>query len=104
MASSNLSRATAAGGGRGGNSVERLLYKALRALTEQVGHDFSCDEAPAFVIEGLLDRHVEQPGNSRHSTLLSRVKGSVLTHEPPARAGRQQGVCRAAGVLLLNST
>ncbi|KAL4425306.1 hypothetical protein ABPG75_009322 [Micractinium tetrahymenae] len=36
VASSNLSRATAAGGGRGGNSVERLLYKALKALTEQV--------------------------------------------------------------------
>lgn len=37
VASSNLSRATAAGGGRGGSSVERLLYKALRALTGQVG-------------------------------------------------------------------
>ena len=36
VASSNLSRATAAGGGRGGSSVERLLYKALRALAEQV--------------------------------------------------------------------
>ncbi|PRW33925.1 centromere kinetochore zw10-like protein [Chlorella sorokiniana] len=36
VASSNLSRATAAGGGRSGNSVERLLYKALRALTELV--------------------------------------------------------------------
>lgn len=45
-------------------------------------------------------RHAERPGNSRHST----VKGSVLTYEPPARAGRQQGVCRAAGALLLNST
>jgi hypothetical protein len=38
VASSNLSRATTVGGsGRGGSSsVERLLYKALRALTEQV--------------------------------------------------------------------
>ncbi len=36
VASSNLSRATAAGGGRGGSSVERQLYKALKALVEQV--------------------------------------------------------------------
>lgn len=39
IASSNLSRATTMGGGRGssGASVERLLYKALRALAETVG-------------------------------------------------------------------
>ncbi len=36
IASSLLSRATAAGRS-GGNSVERLLYKALRGLAEQVG-------------------------------------------------------------------
>ncbi|KAI7835683.1 hypothetical protein COHA_010422 [Chlorella ohadii] len=41
VASSNLSRATAAGGGRSGNSVERLLYKALRALTEQASRHCS---------------------------------------------------------------
>jgi len=37
VASSNLSRATAAGGGRGGSSVERQLYKAIKTLAEQVG-------------------------------------------------------------------
>lgn len=40
VASSNLSRATAAGGGRGGNSVERQLYKALKALAEQASNTF----------------------------------------------------------------
>lgn len=35
VASSNLSRATTVGRS-GGNSVERLLYKALRGLAEQV--------------------------------------------------------------------
>ncbi len=45
VASSNLSRATAAGGSRSGNSVERLLYKALRALTEQASRDMRCCSA-----------------------------------------------------------
>lgn len=38
IASTTFSRATAAGGGRGEghSSVERLLYKALRGLVEQV--------------------------------------------------------------------
>ena len=87
VASSNLSRATTVGGsGRGGGSgVERLLYKALRGLAEQVGSQLgSCSSS-------LLARLDSSP------PCMHRCMPTAFSASLPAGAGRATGVCGAAG-------
>jgi hypothetical protein len=95
VASSALSRATAAGGGRGGGAVERLLYKALRALTDTVsfGPAGGGGLGPVISLPCSLPAAKERPSLSSLFTL--RLLGSCGV-APPARPQAAAPPCLTA--------